>query len=76
MAYLKPHNDIETPHSSRDYVIVAGTIKLTFDIDIQSTDKTYSVVKNLVKKKVLTLGSKETDIIDNADTYDACKDHN
>lgn len=76
MAYLKPHNDIETPHSLRDYVIVAGTIKLTFDTDIQSTDKTCSAVKNLVKKKVITLGSKETDIIDNADIYDACKNHN
>ena len=64
------HIDIETPHGSRDHVIV--------DLDIKSTDKTRSIVKNVgrarMKKKVLVLGSKEIGTIINADIFDAYKD--
>ena len=49
-----------------------------FNLDIESTDKTRSVVNNvsraLVKKKVLMLGSKEIDTINNSDIYDTYKE--
>ena len=55
MAYPSQHIDIEIPHGSRNHVIVAGTIKSMFNIDIESTNKTRSIVKNvsrtLVKKR-------------------------
>ena len=54
IAYPSQHIDIEIPHGSRDQVIVPDTVKITFNIDIESTDKTRSVVNNvgraLVKK--------------------------
>ena len=72
------HNDIDIPHSSRDHVIVPDTIKITFNLDTESTDKTHSVVNNvgraLVKKKVLILGSTDIDTINNSDIYDTYKD--
>ena len=78
MAYPNPHIGIEIPHGTRDHVIVPDTIKITFNLDIESTDKTRTIVTNvgraLVKKKVLMLGSKEIDIINNADVYDTYKD--
>ena len=55
MAYPSQHIDTEIPHGSRNHVIVASTIKSMFNIDIESTNKTRSIVKNvsrtLVKKK-------------------------
>ena len=63
IAYPNQHTDIEIPHSSRDHVIAPNTVKITFSLDIESTDKARSVVNNvgraLVKKKVLMLGSKD-----------------
>ena len=54
------------------------TVKITFSLDITSTDKFCSVVNNvtraLVKKKALMLGSKEIDTINNSDIYDIYKD--
>ena len=54
MAYPNQHNDIEIPHGSKDHVIVQDTAKITFELDIESTDKARSLVKNvgrvLVKK--------------------------
>ena len=45
-----------------------------FHLDIESTDKTSSIVNNvgraLVKKIVLMLGSKEIETINKADIYD------
>ena len=65
------HIDIEIPHGSRDHVIIPGTIKIKFNLDIESTDKTCSVVNNvgraLVKKKVLMLVSKDIDTINSSD---------
>ena len=56
-------------------MIVANTLKITFDLELTSTD---SVVNNvgraLVKKKLLRLGSKEVDVINNSDIYDALQD--
>ena len=49
------HIDIEIPHGSRDHVIISDTVKITFNLDIESTDKARGVVNNvgraLVKKK-------------------------
>ena len=49
-------------------------MKITFNFDIESTDKTRSVVNNvgraLVKKKVPVLRSKHTDTINNSDMHD------
>ena len=78
IAYTSQHNDIEIPHGSRDHVIIPDTVKITFNLDITSTDNARSVVNNvgraLVKKKVLMLGSKEIDTINNSDIYDTYKD--
>ena len=78
IAYPNKHIDIETPHGSRDHVIVPDTTKITFNVEITSTDKARNVVNNvgraLVKKKVLILGSKEIDTINNSNIYDTYKD--
>ena len=77
IAYPDQHIDIEIPHGSRDHVIIPDTIKITFYLDITSTDKARSIVNNvcrtLAKKKVLMLGSKEIDTINNSDIYDTYK---
>ena len=39
IAYLNQHTDIEIQHGSRDHVIVPDTIKITFNLDIESTNK-------------------------------------
>ena len=78
IAYPGPHIDIAIPKSLRDHVIVPDTIKVTFNLEIESTDKTRSVMSSvgraLVKKKELILGSKEIDTINNSDIYDTYKD--
>ena len=57
IAYLGQHFKIIIPQGSADHVIVPDTVKITFDLDITSTDKTRSIVNNvgrtLVKKKCL-----------------------
>ena len=72
------HTDIKILHGSRDHVIVPGTIKIAFNLDIESTDKTCSIVNNvgraLVKKKLIMLGSKEIDVINNSDINGRYKD--
>ena len=51
---------------------------MTFDLKLASIDKIRTIVNNvgwtLVKKKLLRLGSKEIDVINNACIYDAYKD--
>ena len=78
IAYPGQHFKIIIPQSSYDHVIVPDTVKITLDLDIESTDKARSVVNNvgrtLVKKKVLRLGSKEIDVINNSCIYDGYKD--
>ena len=78
MAYPSQHIDIEIPKVWRDYVIVPDTLKITFNLEIESRDKTRSVVNNagrtLVKKKELILGSIQIDTINNSDIYDTYKD--
>ena len=74
--HLSQYIDTEIKDGSRDHVIVPDTLKFTFNFD--STDKTRSVVNNvgtvLVKKKVLILGSKETNSMSKSDIYDSYKD--
>ena len=74
IAYPNEHIDIEIPHGSRNHVIVPDTVKITFNPDIESTDKTRRIANNvgraMVKKKVLMLGSKDIGTITNSDTYD------
>ena len=77
IAYPNQHIDIEIPHGLRNHVIVLDTVKITFNLDIESTDKARSVVnkvgRSLVKKKVLILGSKDIDMINNSDIHDTYK---
>ena len=59
-AYPRQHIDIDIPHGLRGHVIIPDTLKITFDLDNESTDKGRSVVNNvvraLVKKKVAHSG--------------------
>ena len=59
-------------------MIILDTAKITFNLDIESTDKACSLVNNigraLVKKKALMLGSRDIDTINNSDIYDTYKD--
>ena len=78
IAYPNQHIDTEIPHGSRDHAIVPDTVKITFNFDIQSTDKTRSIVSNvsraLVKKNVIMLATKDIHKINNSDIYDMYKD--
>ena len=78
IAYRNQHIDIEILNSSRDHVIVPDTVRITFNLDIESTDKARSIVNNigraLVKKKVVMLGSEDIGTINNSDIYDTYKD--
>ena len=78
MAYPIQHINIEIPHDSRDHVIVPDTVKITFNLEIESSDKEHSVVNNvdraLVKNKEFILGSKEIDTINNSHIYGKYKD--
>ena len=78
MGYPSQHINIDIPHGSRDHVIIPDTVTITFNLGIESTDKARSIVNNvgraLVKKKVLMLGSKDIDTINNSDIYETYKD--
>ena len=62
IAYPNQHTDIEIPYGSIDDVVVPDTVKITFNLDIESTDKTHTIVKNvgraLVKKRCSCLAQK------------------
>ena len=55
IAYPNQNIDIEIPHGSWHHVIIPDTIKITFNLDIELTNKACSVVnivgRALVKKK-------------------------
>ena len=59
-------------------MIVPDTVKIMFNLDNESTNKTRSVVNNvgraLGKKKGLMFGSKDIGTINNSDIYDTYKD--
>ena len=75
--YPNQHIDVEIPAGSRDQIIVPDTLKITFNLEVESKDKTRSVVNNvgraLLKKKVLMLGSKEIDTVNQSYIYDTYK---
>ena len=78
IGYPNQHIDEEIPAGSRDQIIVPNTLKITFNLEVESKPKTRSVVNNvgraLVKKKVLMLGSKEIDTVNQSYIYDTYKD--
>ena len=47
ITYPSQHTDIEIRHGSRDHVIVLDTVKVTFNLDIESSEKARSVVNNV-----------------------------
>ena len=47
IAYTSQHTDTEIAHGLSDYVIGPDTVKITFNLDIESTDKARSIVKNI-----------------------------
>ena len=52
IAYPGQQFKIIIPQGSADHVIVPDTIKITFDLEIKSTDKARSVVNNVGRKLV------------------------
>ena len=52
IAYPGQHFKIIIPQGSADHVIVPDTIKITFDLEIKSTDKARRVVSNVGRKLV------------------------
>ena len=78
IVYPNQHIDTEIPHGSRDHVVVPDNVEITFNLDIEPTDKTRSILNNagraLVEKKVLMLCSKDIDRINNLDVYKTYKD--
>ena len=77
IAYPNQHIDIEIPHSLRDHVIIRDTVKITYNLDIEPTDMTRSIVNNIgrahVQKKVFMFGSKDICTINYSDIYDTFK---
>ena len=73
IAYPNQHIDIEIPYGSRNHVIVRDTVKIMFNLDIETSHKARSVANNvgraLVKKKLLIIGSKQIDTTNNLDIY-------
>ena len=43
------HIDIKIPHGLRGHVIIPDTVKITFNLDIKSTDKSRRIVNNVGK---------------------------
>ena len=43
IAYPNQQTDMEIPHGSKDHVILPDTVKIPFDLDIESTDKARSL---------------------------------
>ena len=57
MAYPSQHINIEIPKGSRDHVIVPDTLKLTFNLEIESRDKTQCIVNNVGRALVKKMSS-------------------
>ena len=52
IAYPNQHIDIEIPHGSRDHVIIPDTVKITFNLDTESTDKSRNAANNIGRSLV------------------------
>ena len=78
IAYPGQTLKIEIPKGSSDTVIVRNTLHLTFNLELESKDKNCGVVQNvgreIITKKVLNLGSKEIESINNSNIFDTYKD--
>ena len=44
IAYPNQHIGIQIPHGSRDYVIIPDIVEIMFNLDIESTDRTRSIL--------------------------------
>lgn len=49
LIYRNQHIDVEIPYTSRHHFIVEDTVKITFNLDIESTSKTRSLMNNAGK---------------------------
>ena len=74
IGYPNQHIDVEIPAESRDQVVVPDTLKITFNLEVESKDKTRSVVNNVGRALVKMLGSKEIDTVNQSYIYDTYKD--
>ena len=45
--YSNQHINIKIPDGSKDQAILLYTIKITFNLDIEPTDKTHSIAKSV-----------------------------
>ena len=52
MAYPSQYIDIKIPHGSRDHVIIPDTVKITFNLDTESTDKSRNAANNIGRSLV------------------------
>ena len=43
IAYPNQQTDVEIPHGSKDHVILPDTVKITFHLDIELTEKARSL---------------------------------
>ena len=62
LAYLNQHINIETSHGSRNHHVLPDTTNITFNLEIESTDKTHivnNIGRELTNKEVQMLGLKE-----------------
>ena len=69
--------DIKVPYDLKKYAVVPGSIKITFNLYIESRNEKRRIANNVGRtlvKKVVMPGSKETDRIKNTDVYDTYKD--
>ena len=52
IAHLNQDIDIKIPHGSRDHVIIPDTVKITFNLDTESTDKSRNAANNIGRSLV------------------------
>ena len=70
-AHHNRHFGVKIPSGPHKHAIVPDSLRLRFNFDLESTDKTRSTVNNIgraiVQKKTLLFGSHEIQSINNAD---------
>ena len=71
---------IVIPRGSSDSTMIRETQSVTFELNIESKVKSASIVQNLgrniIVKKILKLGSKVLEVLDNCDIFDSFRDLN
>ena len=77
ITYPNQNTDIEKPHGWKDSALVLDSVKITFNLDNETTEKAPTIVSNrvraLVKQKMLILELKEIYTINNAYIYGILK---